>query len=208
MAKPQKKEYKRQYGFVKGPLGLKSNTAIVLEELKGGALLTLELLDALLGAHQRSYKSALGITYKENTRKKSFYEVEREKQQVFYTLLNRMKRDGLISKKQSQKGTLWHRTEKGLKKLGLIQKKRKNRYSIIKEKKIKIVTFDIPEALKNKREWLRETLRFLEFRMLQKSVWIGTSAIPEDLLLDLRDGALMDYIHIFEIGSRGTIKEL
>lgn len=208
MIKPQKKEYKRQYDFVKGPLVLKSNTAIVLEELKSGALLTLELLDAVLGTYQRSYKAVLSITYKKPPRKKSFYEIEREKQQVFYTLLNRMKREGLISKKQSPKGTLWYRTVKGLKKLGLIKKRRKNRYSVAKEKTLKIITFDIPETLKNKREWLRETLRFLEFKMLQKSVWIGASAIPEDFMLDLRDGGLLSYIHIFEIGARGTLKEL
>lgn len=208
MAKPQEKEYKRQYDFVKDNLGLKSNTAIVLEELKGGALFTLELLDVVFGAYQRSYKAALGITYKEPSQKKSFYEIEQEKQQVFYSLLNRMKRDGLISKKQSPKGTLWHRTAKGLNKLGLIKKRRKNRYVVTKEKTIKIITFDIPETLKSKREWLRETLRFLEFKMLQKSVWIGMSAIPEDFMLDLRDGGLLSYIHIFEIGARGTLKEL
>lgn len=208
MTKPQKKEYKKQYDFVKGPLALKSNTAIVLEELKSGALLTIELLDAVLGAYQRSYKAALGIAYEKQERKKTFYEIEREKQQVFYALLNRMKRDGLISKKQSSKGTLWHHTAKGLEKLGLIKKRRKNRYNVTKEKNLKIITFDIPETLKNKREWLRETLRFLEFKMLQKSVWIGASAIPEDFMLDLRVGGLLSYIHIFEIGARGTLKEL
>lgn len=208
MAKLPKKEYKRQYDFVKGPLGLKSKTAIVLEELKSGALLTLELLDAILGAYQRSYKAMLGITYKEPPQKKSFYEIEREKQQVFYTLLNKMKRDGLISKKQSSKGTLWQSTAKGLKKLGLIKKRRKNRYSVARDKTTKIIIFDIPETFKSKREWLRETLRFLEFKMLQKSVWIGTSVIPEDFILDLRDGGLLEYVHVFEIGTRGTIREL
>lgn len=201
----KQKIYRRQYS--RGNMRRGENMKAILEELKDGALLTLELLDLVFGSYRRSYKSALGIVEYKRPKKQTQYELEREKQQVFYTLLNKLKREGFVSKKQSKKGTIWSATEKGLKKLKALFGNKRLQYKVEDEKKLKIITFDIPEALKRKRDWLREILRFLEFHMLHKSVWIGTSKIPEDFLLDLRDAGLLNYVHILGVGAQGTVKE-
>lgn len=79
---------------------------------------------------------------------------------------------------------------------------------MVSDKKLKIFAYDIPEREKQKRAWLREVLRLLGFRMLQKSLWIGKSKIPEGFLQDLRKKEIMDHVHIFEISKTGTLKEL
>lgn len=186
----------------------------VLGALKEGSLLTLELLDLVFGSYQRSYKAAHRALYGgfdyESLKKKSRRDIEREEQQVFYTLLNKLKREEFIVKKQSKFGSLWNVTKIGLKKLNLLQSQasKQPRYSVEPEKTLKIIAFDIPETEKKKRGWLREAMRFLGFSMLQRSVWIGKNKIPEDFLLDLKDGGLVKYVHILEVGARGTVKEL
>lgn len=203
-----KREYQRTYS--KGDTKRGENLRAVLGVLKEGSLATLELLDLFFGAHQRSYKSALGIVDYKRIKKQTQREIELEEMQVFYTLLNKLKRERLVVKKQSKMGSLWNITKWGIQKLNFLQKQNQKqlKYPIESEKKFKIIAFDIPETEKRKRAWLRGALKFLDFKMLQKSVWIGKNKLPEDFLLDLRDGGIMKYIHILEIGARGTVKEI
>lgn len=202
------KIYQRQYS--KGNTKHGENIKMILEELKDGALLTIELLDLIFGAYQRSYKSALGIIEYKRPKKQTQREIERKEQQVFYSLLNRLKREGFVIKKQSKLGSFWNVTKRGLKKLKLLQNQDKKRlkYPIKQEATLKIITFDIPETEKKKREWLRGALRFLGFKMLQRSVWIGKNKVPEDFLFDLRDGGLLGCVHVLEVGAGGTVKDL
>ena len=60
------------------------------------------------------------------------------------------------------------------------------KYNIIKNKKIwdkkwRIVIFDIPFNKKNARDFLRNRLRFLGFKQLQKSVWIHPFDVFEEV---------------------------
>ena len=206
--KEEKEEYKRTYS--KGNTKRGENMKAVLEALKEGSFATLELLDLFFGAYQRSYKSALRIEEYKRPKKQTWEDLKNEERQVFYTLICKLKREGFVLKKQSKFGSLWNVTQKGLQKLNLLQKQDEKRlkYVVEPEKTLKIITFDIPELEKKKRAWLREALRFLDFKILQKSVWIGKNKIPEDFLLDLKDGDLLKYVHILEVGSRGTVREL
>ena len=95
-----------------------------------------------------------------------------------------------------------------MQKLGLISQKKKIDYDSLKDDKIKIITFDIPERERWKRAWLREALATLEFAMLHQSVWIGKNKIPEQFLEDLRDMNLLKYVHILEVSASGTLKEI
>ena len=203
-----KKEYKRAYS--KGNTKRGENMKAVLEILREGSLATLELLDMFFGAYQRSYKSALGVEEFRRPKKQTWQDLENKERQVFYTLISKLKKEGFVIKKESKAGFLWNVTKKGLQKLNLLQKQDQKRlkYSIEPEKAFKIITFDIPEVEKKKRAWLREALRFLDFKMLQRSVWIGKNKIPEDFLLDLKDSRFMKYILILEVGARGTVREL
>lgn len=54
------------------------------------------------------------------------------------------------------------------------------------EKKI-IVIFDIPEPKKKIREWLRGQLKWWDFKMIQKSAWVGNGPLPAEFKQRLKD---------------------
>ncbi len=80
-------------------------------------------------------------------------------------------------------------------------------YHAIASAKLRLVIFDIPETEKRKREWLRAALRRLGFQPLQKSVWVGNIALPEEFLHDLRKLGLLPYVEIFAVTKRGSLKK-
>lgn len=45
-----------------------------------------------------------------------------------------------------------------------------------------LVMFDIPEDKKSEREWFRFQLRQFGYTMIQKSVWVGPSPLPNEFL--------------------------
>ena len=71
-----------------------------------------------------------------------------------------------------------------------------------------IIAFDIPEKERGRRSWLREALRNLGMKMVQKSVWMGKVKIPEAFLNDLRSFHLVDYVEVFEITKTGSLEHL
>lgn len=182
----------------------------ILTALAAGAIITGEVLDHFLSARSRSYKAAHSSLYGTYFKKeKSFFEdIEDSELQKFYSLLNKLKREGFIQKKKSKMGSIWKITKAGLNKLGILKNKRIGGYPIEDDKKFKIIAFDVPEWERWKRAWLRESLVSLGFSMLQKSVWIGKKKIPEDFLGDLREKRIFNYIHILEISASGTVKHL
>ena len=125
-------------------------------------------------------------------------------------ILYRLRKDDLISGKA---GLLPLLTSEGKQKLeelkGTIHKKylpptdKYNREK--KDKKKRMVIFDIPEDLKNKRQWLRAVLRHLGYKIIQKSVWFGVTKLPQELVLDLKRLGLLPYIHVFIVGKEGTL---
>lgn len=203
------KKYKRKANDIKRSSGeiVKS----ILIGLAAGAVITAELLDHFFSAYNRSYKTAHrslyggGYGYDKNETKFSYEDPELQK---FFSVLNRLKRQGFIEKKESKQGSLWNITKSGLEKLGFYKRKKDTKYDAVKDNKVKIVVFDIPECERWKRAWLREALTVLEFSMLQKSVWMGKNKIPEQFLEDLRDMRLLNRTHILEVSASGTFKEI
>lgn len=181
------------------------NIKTVLMILAGSAFLTLELIDEVFGGTRSVYKNKKrrkdSVFFNSE---ESYVDIERQR---FYSLLNKLKNQGFIKKKQSEDGSLWNITKRGFEKLGLINKKKKPEYDSIKDNKVKIITFDIPERERWKRAWLREALSAQNFSMLHQSVWIGKNKIPEQFLEDLRDMNLIKYVHILEVNASGTVKE-
>jgi len=45
-----------------------------------------------------------------------------------------------------------------------------------------IVMYDIPHEKKKERDWFRRHLKKFNYIMIQKSVWVGPSPLPEDFL--------------------------
>src|SRR3989344_7122562 len=168
----------------------------ILTAVAAGVVITGEILDFFLSARSRSYKamhsSLYGTRFKDTERK--FY--EDTEAQEFYSLLNKLKRDGFVKKKKAKLGSVWNITKAGLNKLGLLKSRKTVKYSAEDDKKFKIIVFVVPELERWKRAWLREALVVLGFSILQRSVWVGTKKIPEDFLEDLREKRLINYIHI------------
>jgi len=150
-----------------------------------------------------------GIFFAESQRIKRHRETEKQnydyrKKQEFYKLLYRLRKEGYITQTKNKKLEL---TEKGKNKLlslsVLVHKKK------YKKEKISypiLVVFDIPEYMRTKRDWLRNTLVALDFQMVQKSVWMGKTRIPEEFLEDIKDLLLFTYIHIFKVQEKGTLR--
>ncbi|OGI60843.1 hypothetical protein A2814_03470 [Candidatus Nomurabacteria bacterium RIFCSPHIGHO2_01_FULL_38_19] len=62
-----------------------------------------------------------------------------------------------------------------------------------------LVIFDIPEIRKAEREWFRFHLRKFNYVMIQRSVWVGPSPLPEEFLSYLKHIRLIDCIKTFKL---------
>lgn len=187
----------------------------ILEKLQEGTELTADLLDIVL-AGKSGYRHAAARSFRYGPRhfQHNWAEWYKERQ-TFYSLLNKLKREGLIVKKKKNSQTAWHITARGIKKLKDSRNTKRAPGGIPmrsydgknKSAGVTIIAYDIPEKIKSKRYWLRTNLYALNFAPLQKSVWIGTCGVPEEFLLDLRAQDLLAYVHILSVNSKGTLKK-
>ncbi len=80
-----------------------------------------------------------------------------------------------------------------------------NPYRLIRSKtqttKRIVVIFDIPEPKKKIREWLRGQLKWWDFKMVQKSVWVGNGPLPPEFKKRLKDLGIGKSVLIFSIKS-------
>jgi hypothetical protein len=177
--------------------------AKILEILQGGAETSLWLFDVMASSYHESYRKLKRDPMDFKTDWADWY---RERQK-FYSSLNRLKRDGLVQKKEK----LWEITKRGLQYLDTKQKKilkDKLALKVKKTNRLIIVSYDIPEIYKKERAWTREILEILGFQMVHKSVWVAKAEIPEEFLIELRKKKLFDFFHIFEVKKTGTLKEI
>src|SRR3989344_72004 len=121
----------------------------------------------------------------------------------FSNLISKLNKDGLIEK-----------TSKSLKisSAGITHLKKHPSTSVRYEAEwnvapgqITLVIFDIPEKLRQWREWLRFELKDLGFLFLQNSVWYGTHKVPVEFIKDLEKYRLLPYIHILSVNKQGTL---
>ncbi|HUX36175.1 MAG TPA: hypothetical protein VMV71_04055 [Candidatus Paceibacterota bacterium] len=110
--------------------------------------------------------------------------------------LSRLKRKGYVENKKG----MWQITKAGrariAKKIYSFFPTHSKRITRQQSKNI-IISFDIPEAHKKKRNWLRIELLRLGFDMLQRSVWLGPAPLPEEFIDSLRKLQVLQYIKFF-----------
>jgi len=144
----------------------------------------------------------------ERSKKEIEADAEKKERQRFHNLLFQLQKQGFVEKKKdNEKRTIWKLTSEGLKHLKILKnKKLLSPLKPAEEKKdyLKVVTFDIPENQKKKRDWLRSTLVNFNFSMLQKSVWTGEAQLPKDFFHSLKELNLLPYIHIFAVNKEKT----
>ncbi|MBI4159584.1 CRISPR-associated endonuclease Cas2 [Candidatus Wolfebacteria bacterium] len=190
-----------------------SLTEGVLGILQVGTETAVDLFGIIGSGYGESYRRARrGMLGKRRFRFETDWATAYRDQQVFYSLLNRLKRQGLISKEKGDRKSLWGITKEGIEWLALREKKRPwSAREIHYEKEPSATTilavFDIPEKEQQKRAWLRAALCALGFNMLQRSVWMGKYRIPEAFLRDLKERNMIQWVHILEITKKGTMQE-
>ena len=62
-----------------------------------------------------------------------------------------------------------------------------------------LLIFDIPEARKAEREWFRLHLRGFDYKMVQRSVWVGPSPLPKEFLDYLKFIKLSHCVKTFKL---------
>jgi DNA-binding transcriptional regulator PaaX len=123
--------------------------------------------------------------------------------------LHRLKKRGLVTcaRHKTNAHMQWKITKKGRVFLGRISAFEKESYDLVPEDGIvRIVTFDIPEKIRGKRDWLREQLFACGYHLLQRSVFTGTRPLPDTFIRRADDMKIGRYLHIASLTQTGTMK--
>jgi hypothetical protein len=192
-------------------------TLKILDAVGDGLLGVADVFAAILSA---GYGASYGkLAYEmdklelERDRRRRAREADAQLRQRYYSLLHHLKQDGLIVERRRNGKRLLMRTPKGDRVRstirGALQTTMPLRdYVTTQTAALTLVAFDIPESERRKRRWLRGELRRLGLHMVQKSVWAGKARIPRELIEDLRDLKLVNYVEIFEITKSGSLRHI
>lgn len=183
-------------------------TVKILEKLSEGAMVSaavfIGIMESGYGASYSKMQKNIDKALEELQGSRERSEFQRKKHN-FHLILSKLKREGLVKKKENK----WSITGVGKIKLAkLLTKLPRKKYKREIDSTIKIVIFDIPEKEATKRTWLRRKLTELDFKILQKSVWIGKTKLPEEFINDLRAFNIFQYVDIFSITKTGSIKQM
>ena len=178
--------------------------------------MVLELLaERPAGSHdilQKLFSAEYENVFRREAKERSRADAARLMRSRYYNFLYKLQSEGLIVKKQEDDTVQFAISKKGIAKLVEL----KNRGSFPEKKEyqkdegsgVAIVTFDIPESDRKKRDWLRGVLKHLGFTMIQKSVWVGKTRLPIALLRDLQKLKLLEHIEAFQVSKVGNLKKL
>lgn len=185
----------------------------ILEVLKDAAVGSLDLFEAFLAAGYGASPRRVGYELSKIEEKRLSREQRARLRQKYCNLISQLKRDGLIQVKENSRSKIFALTPRGKKKMKELRLKiereapRPDGYQ--KEKgNLTIVAFDVPEKHKTKRNWIREVLKNLDFKMIQKSVWFGRVKIPRQFIDDLGRFDMIDFVEVFEISKAGSLKRV
>lgn len=104
--------------------------------------------------------------------------------------IRRLRRHGFVEKNNGQ----YRLTLKG-KNLAQRLLEAKNMINKKWDGKYRVVIFDIPEEKSGHRNWLREELYLLEYKLLQKSVFIGKHPLPKNLIKIIKRKKIGNYVN-------------
>lgn len=162
--------------------------------------ITEDILEALVDQILRPHKVFWGHFPKEYSRNSLQVAVRRLEKKGFIEkgimedeLCLRLTRLGANYLKQMQQ----RKKEKGIMKI--------NPVKIKWDGKWRVVVFDIPEKNRRVRQALRMGLRMLEFKPLQKSVWVSKVDCTRELRSYIRELSLSSYVLVFETKDLGTV---
>lgn len=180
-----------------------------LEILRDGAVLQADFFIAVLRAGYGASMSKIDYEYRKQQRISATKKFQRENlkasERRLRVFISKMKHDGLIHESDNN----FIISQKGKERLEKLQNNLPNRhYQKSKNSNQIIISFDIPEKFRRKRDWLREVVRNLGFKMVHQSVWMGKTTIPKDFIFDLENLKILEFVEIFEISKTGSLKKL
>ena len=137
----------------------------------------------------------------------------RTENRSFHNLLYRLRTDGLIENKKRVTEKRFVVTKRGKDILKKLLTSKRDELPALPSKNemeatIKIVMFDIPEQERRKRRWLNSVLKNLKYVRAQRSVWIGKTKIPEELIRHLKKLNMLSYVEIFSVSKSGSLKHM
>ncbi|PIR89516.1 MAG: hypothetical protein COU07_01285 [Candidatus Harrisonbacteria bacterium CG10_big_fil_rev_8_21_14_0_10_40_38] len=166
------------------------------------------ILAALVSLSSTVHDIGNALRFSKDFSKKNFSEHLKNEisDDSFYSILSRLKKQGLIEK--SSRG--WNVTKLGRHKSAAAI--RFSSYADFAKSKNGIVPntiiiFDIPEQERVKRNTLREDLKALGFNQLQKSVWMGWSPLPAAFVSHIKSLGIVKFVHLFTIQKSGTLMD-
>ena len=132
----------------------------------------------------------------------------------FHQTVQYLKRQGLVVKSEKTHDIKWVLTKRGNERLLAYHKSRADPFSSSHIRFLApqgggmtIISFDIPEKERRKRDWIRRCLVEMDFKPLQKSVWVARGGVHEDFMRALRERNLLHAVHIFAVTKQGTIQK-
>jgi len=132
----------------------------------------------------------------------------------YHLMFSKLKRQGLIVEVSRGRRNVLSITAKGKRALERLCDQVKNQLPLpqyqsgsASDRPI-IVSFDIPEKERRKRDWLRLALRNLGLAMVQRSVWVGNTKIPAAFIKDLEKLRIFDFVEIFEVTKSGNLRQV
>ncbi len=175
--------------------------------------LTKEILAFLAGAGYAALDGFLPPKYPQAKLTRILLGMDRKKSRAaakhnLSSTLQRLKQQGLVSSMGHYRDTRWKITRKGKTFLAKIYADAKDPYDLAPEDgMVHIVTFDIPEKIRGKRDWLREQLFACGYRLLQRSVFTGARPLPDAFIRRVDEMRIGKYLHIASLRQTGTIRE-
>lgn len=62
-----------------------------------------------------------------------------------------------------------------------------------------LISFDIPEKKKKTRDWLRNQIKYWDFKMIHKSLWLGYGPLPKEFNNRLKQLDIYENVRMFRI---------
>jgi len=192
---------------MKGTILLKA-----LDILKDQAISQIDFFNAVLVSGYGASMSKIDYEYQKRRQIREGKKIRKndlqDREIRLHRFISKMKHDGLIDKIGGSKAKFVI-SKLGKTKLNQLKNKLPGRnYKKKSQNNPIIVSFDIPERLRRKRNWIREVIKNLGFEMVHQSVWIGKTKIPKEMVEDLEKLNILEFVEIFEVGKRGTLKKL
>lgn len=158
------------------------------------------LLETIDDVHKalkpRSWKDIVSPEWREL---RLAYEKKKHKRS-FSKFISYLKRMGYLKTPSGESVGILRLTEKGMKK-ALAGYKATRALPPRKDGKMIMLMYDIPKRKEHVRQAFRGALEFLDYQMLQKSVWVSAKDVLEETKRVVREHGLDDCVNLFVIGK-------